>query len=255
MKRNEKKVPGFDEIIFENRNKEYGAYFLRKGYKSITSLSVIAASAISSLILIILFFNTEDTTASDDTGIMVVAKMDDYIPHVIKQPEIKPPAEMVKTPQNVAPEVVTDTSTVTEFLPTTEEIIQTTTNGNVDDTLITYSEIPDDVVPAETTPQIWVEEMPEFPGGSPALLEYILKNTVYPAIALENNIQGRVFLKFVVNPDGSVGTIEIMKGVDPLLDKEAIRVVSTLPKFRPGKQNGVPVPVWHTIPVNFHLIN
>jgi protein TonB len=254
MKRDENEVPGFDEIIFENRNRKYGAYLLRKSYKSITSLSILATTAICTGVLLLLLFNSKRTTASDYTGVVVIAKMDNYVPQVIKQPEVKPPAELVKATQNIVPEVVTDTAEVTGFIPTTEEIIETTTNGNVNDTIVTYTEIPEDVIPAETKIFIAVEEMPEFPGGVSALLGYIAKNTIYPNIALENNIQGRVFIKFVVNPDGSVGIIEIMKGVDPMLDNEAVRVVGTLPKFRPGKQNGVPVHVWYSVPVNFQLI-
>jgi len=253
MKRNEKRIPGFDEIIFENRNREYGAYVLRKGYKSITSLSILIAAAISTIVLIALLLSSEETTASDRTGIVVIAKMDGYIPEPVKQQEIKPPAELTKAAPNVAPEVVTDTTKVTEFIPTTEEIIQTATDGNVNDTIIVITEIPEEIIPVENKVFIRVEEMPEFPGGVPALLEFIRKNTKYPEIALENNIQGRVFLKFVVNPDGSVGTIEVMKGVDPLLDEEALRVIGTLPKFRPGKQGGVPVSVWYSVPVNFQL--
>jgi protein TonB len=253
MKRNEKWVTGFDEIIFENRNREYGAYVLRKSYKSTTSFSILAATVIITLVLILLLLDSKPTTASDHTGILVIAQMDNYIPEPLKQTEIKPPAELIKATQNVVPEVVTDTAEVTEFIPTTEEVIQATTDGDVNDTVIVYTDVPSDVIPVETKPFIHVEEMPEFPGGASALLEYIAKNTRYPDIALENYIQGRVFLKFVVNTDGSVGVIEIMKGVDPQLDKEAIRVIGTLPKFRPGKQNGVPVPVWYAVPVLFRI--
>jgi protein TonB len=104
-------------------------------------------------------------------------------------------------------------------------------------------------------PEIFVrvEEMPEFPGGIPALMKFISENLVYPQEAVNTNIQGKVFLKFVVNPDGSTGRIEITRGVDPLLDNEAARVVSMLPKFKPGKQRGVAVHVWYTLPVSFKL--
>jgi protein TonB len=97
--------------------------------------------------------------------------------------------------------------------------------------------------------------MPEFPGGIPALMQYINENISYPEEALKNNVQGRVVLKFVVKADGSVGRIEIAGGIDPLLNEEAIRVVRSLPTFRPGKQDGIPVPVWFIIPVLFRLEN
>jgi protein TonB len=108
-------------------------------------------------------------------------------------------------------------------------------------------------VPVDNTPRIIVDEMPEFPGGSLELLRYIGENLEYPAEASDNNIQGRVILKFAVNTDGSVDRVEVIKGVDNSLDNEAIRVVKTLPRFKPGKQNGVAVPVWFTIPVVFQL--
>ena len=100
---------------------------------------------------------------------------------------------------------------------------------------------------------VHVEQMPEFPGGPAALLKWIADNTVYPKIAQEQGIQGTVVLKFVVAPDGSVKDAVIVKGIDPSLDKEALRVVSSLPKFVPGKQNGQAVHVYHTVPVSFSL--
>jgi protein TonB len=254
MKRNEKKVPGFDEIIFENRNKEYGAYDLRKRYKSVVGFSILGALAFCAVLVILSFFLPKEGAASSGPGVIVIAQMDNFNPEVIKQPEIKPPAEPVKTPQNIVPEVVTDTFGLTTFILSTDEIVETTTDGNVNDTLV-YVEQPEEIVPVEPKIFIVVEEMPEFPGGKQALLEYIQKNTVYPAEALNNNIQGRVILKFVVNTDGSVDRIEVLKGIDPLLDQEAVRVISTLPKFKPGRQSGVPVQVWYSVPVLFQIHN
>jgi protein TonB len=98
-----------------------------------------------------------------------------------------------------------------------------------------------------------VEEMPMFPGGEPALLAFIAEHTQYPEVAKENNIQGKVIVRFCVTPKGGVDKVSILKGVDPELDKEAIRVVNTLPTFKPGKQGGKPVPVWFMVPINFTL--
>ena len=105
----------------------------------------------------------------------------------------------------------------------------------------------------EPEPFVVVEEMPMFPGGETALLQYISENTIYPEVAKENNIQGRVIVRFCVNSTGGVSQISVLKGVDPELDEEAIRVVSTLPKFKPGKQGGKPVPVWYMVPITFTL--
>jgi len=106
---------------------------------------------------------------------------------------------------------------------------------------------------AEQTPFVVVEEMPMFPGGDPALLAYIAANTQYPEIAKENNIQGKVIVRFCVTSKGGVNQVSVLKGVDPELDKEAIRVVTTLPPFKPGKQGGKPVPVWYMVPIAFTL--
>ena len=98
-----------------------------------------------------------------------------------------------------------------------------------------------------------VEEMPEFPGGQAALMSFIAKSIKYPVVAQENGIQGRVTCSFVVNKDGSIVDAEVIRGIDPSLDKEALRVINTMPKWKPGKQRGKPVRVKFTVPINFRL--
>ena len=99
-----------------------------------------------------------------------------------------------------------------------------------------------------------VESMPEFPGGQQALFKYLSENIKYPVIAQENGIQGRVICQFVVNKDGSIVDVEVARsGGDPSLDKEAVRVIKSMPKWKPGKQRGKPVRVKYTVPVNFKL--
>jgi len=99
------------------------------------------------------------------------------------------------------------------------------------------------------------EQMPSFPGGDAALMKFLNSHIHYPAAAEENNVQGRVIVQFVVGKDGSVSQAKIARGVHPALDNEALRVVRSLPKFIPGKQNGQPVSVWYTLPVQFKLQN
>ncbi len=106
---------------------------------------------------------------------------------------------------------------------------------------------------SKTVPFVAVEEMPMFPGGDGALLKYIRENTQYPEVAKENNIQGRVIIRFCVTEEGGVSRISVLKGVSPELDLEAMRVVKTLPEFEPGKQGGKPVPVWYMVPITFTL--
>ena len=98
-----------------------------------------------------------------------------------------------------------------------------------------------------------VENMPEFPGGDLALRKYIADNVKYPEIAKENGLSGKVFVQFVINQKGEVQDVKIARGVDPALDKEAIRVVQGLPKWKPGSQRGKPVKVSYTVPINFQL--
>lgn len=252
MKRKTEKVPEFDEIIFENRNKNYGAYKLRKQYKSTTSLSILGGAAFATLILTALSFTTETGTTSSGPVMGVIEFTDPLLPDPVTSPEIKPPVAITQAIKNLQPVIVNDTVETLSYIPTADELNSIVTNGDVTDTVI-YVEPTDVVIPVETKPYIIVQEMPEFPGGNAALLQYISENLKYPPDAQDNNIQGKVTLKFVVNADGSVDRIEILRGADPLLDNEAIRVVKSLPKFRPGKQSGVAVPVWFSLPVIFQI--
>lgn len=108
--------------------------------------------------------------------------------------------------------------------------------------------------PEEQTIFEVVEQMPEFPdGGMAGLMQYLSKNIKYPTIAQENGTQGRVTVQFVVNKDGSIVDAKVLRGVDPYLDKEALRVIGTMPKWKPGMQRGKPVRVKYTVPVMFRL--
>ena len=108
--------------------------------------------------------------------------------------------------------------------------------------------------PEEQTIFEVVEQMPEFPnGGMAGLMQFLSKNIKYPTIAQENGTQGRVTVQFVVNKDGSIVDAKVIRGVDPYLDKEALRVIGTMPKWKPGMQRGKPVRVKYTVPVMFRL--
>jgi TonB family protein len=102
-------------------------------------------------------------------------------------------------------------------------------------------------------PYVVVEQMPMFPGGDAALLKYITANTNYPETAKEKKIQGKVIIRFCIKPDGGVSMASVLKGVSPELDAEAMRVVNSLPAFRPGTQGGKAVPVWYMVPIAFSL--
>ena len=140
-------------------------------------------------------------------------------------------------------------------------------DADVEETIIASSEevgqavevkyVPVQVVeeePEEQTIFEVVEQMPEFPnGGMAGLMQYLSKNIKYPTIAQENGTQGRVVVQFVVNRDGSIVDAKVMRGVDPYLDKEALRVINSMPKWKPGKQRGKPVRCRYTVPVMFRL--
>jgi periplasmic protein TonB len=257
MKRNDHKVPGFDEIIFANRNKDYGAYDLRKRYKSAASLSILGGVTLCSLPLILTFvFSPEPVKAKTDSGIFVVVQTDNLIdPAKIVQPVPQKPATAPPQFRYVEPKVVDDTMNLTNLM-INDFIKDSVTNNSAADNIdsIVYSPPVTDEI-EESEPFTFVEEPPMFPGGNSALLKFIAENTIYPAEALENGIQGKVFIKFAVSSDGSVKRLEIMRSVHPLLDEEAKRVVSTLPKWKPGRQNGKPVPVWFSVPVTFEIRN
>ncbi|MDR1407775.1 MAG: TonB family protein [Tannerella sp.] len=119
-------------------------------------------------------------------------------------------------------------------------------------TYVPPAQVEEEEEDTETIFQV-VEKAPEFPGGQAAMLSFISKALRYPVVAQENGIHGRVTCAFVVNRDGSIVDIEVLRGVDPSLDKEAMRVISTMPKWRPGEQRGKPVRVKFTLPVHFRL--
>jgi periplasmic protein TonB len=252
MKRKNEEFPQFDEIIFENRNKTYGAYDLRKRYKSALSLSILGTTALSAILIITLSFTPKESikTLRPEDYIIKMTKQTD--PQIVPPAVLNPPSALIKSISNLQPKVVTDSSQATPFIPITDEINATLKDGKVTDSIV-YSEPSTSEIPVESTVFYVVEESPQYPGGEVALLNFINENLRYPAEAISNNIQGRVILKFVVNPDGSVDRIVILRGIDPLLDNEAIRVVKALPKFKPGKQRGVPVPVWFTLPFVFKI--
>ena len=256
MKRKVKEVPGFDEIIFENRNKEYGAYMIRKKYLPAAFWSTLSAIALFSAVIIGLFVGSEKSAKGTDTDIRtIVAEFDKTItdPNKVKIdiPEI--PKIKIK-PQVYIPPVIVDKVDTNDIRMTGTDIHVQIDNRPLD-TVVKYIE--DKQVEVEPEPKIFiiVSEMPEFPGGNDMILKYLSENLKYPEKAVENGIQGRVTVKFVVWTDGSIRKIEILRGVDPLLDQEAIRVISEMPKWKPGKNNGTPVPVYYSVPVIYTIKN
>ncbi|MBQ3636116.1 MAG: energy transducer TonB [Bacteroidales bacterium] len=170
-------------------------------------------------------------------------------------PPITMPVEQ-QTPPPPPPPPAVELITIVdddEELPNDFEFLST--EATQEDAVIEYQTIdvvePDDDEPVDIF--IAAEQMPEFPGGTGALMRYIAQSIKYPPMAIDNGIQGKVFVKFVVEADGSVSNVEVARPYDPSLDKEAVRVVKSMPKWSPGKQRGRPVRVAYTMPINFVL--
>jgi len=255
-----KKVESFDEIVFENRNKEYGAFFLRKKYSKHGVISL----TISMLLILILtggplianYLDKSETTNNvDKGGIMEIFTLpeDEVKPIIPEQPA--PPEQ--KAVEKVKYLAVVAEEDADEDIETTDKKLENTFIGDVDTTTKVYvvekPNEPVDGTDIQVDIPVYVEEMPVFPGGEAALMKYLSDNIEYPAEAIEIDITGKVYVKFVVTSTGDVDRVQIYRSVDPILDEEAVRVVKTLPKFEPGKQSGVPVSVWYVIPVNFVL--
>jgi len=170
---------------------------------------------------------------------------EDIIP-ITTQEEPKPPLPPPIKPIDVLIIVEDETELI--------ETLEIENTEMTEDMSIDFSNIPEDVeTNDDTVIFIRVEEMPEFPGGMSALGKYISASVRYPAIAQENRIQGRVYVTFVVNTRGEVQDVKISRGVDPALNKEALRVINSLPNWKPGKQRDKPANVRYTVPINFRL--
>jgi protein TonB len=167
--------------------------------------------------------------------------------------------EEIKAPPPPPPPKISDVLTIVENNTNTTEDININSEMNENATVEIVATTNDaysveEEESEEDKPVFFiVEEMPEFPGGTQALQEYIAKSIRYPVIAQENGIQGRVFVSFIVNSKGMVDQVKIVRGIDSNLDKEAVRVIQSLPQWKPGKQRGKPVKVSYTVPINFIL--
>jgi len=252
------KAPAFDDIVFEHRNKEYGAYSLRKKYKRNVIIALILGVALMSTLIITPYLNAKAAESkSKKTERQVEIQMenlDQPTETVAPPPPPPPPPSDVVQQSRYVPPVVVDSVRPEETtqLMTADEAQVEIQNEEVVEFV---EEIKEEVQEEEPEPEpfIVVEEMPMFPGGDQALLLYIAEHTNYPEVAKENNIQGKVIVRFCVTSKGTISQVSVLKSVDPELDKEAIRVVESLPAFKPGKQGGQPVPVWYMVPIAFTL--
>ena len=195
-------------------------------------------------------WTSQDVKIQDIEVVEQAAVEEDMVP-ITTQDQIKPP------PPPPPPPPVADALTIVDNETEINEDFELNDTEADDNTEFEIRDLEPAVVeeeePAEQEVFIIVEQMPVFPGGEEALRTYLAKEVKYPAIAQENGIQGRVFVKFVIAPDGSVTNVEVARPFDPVLDKEAVRVVKSMPKWTPGRQRGKAVRVSYTVPINFKL--
>ena len=263
-----------NDIVFEGRNKAYGAYVLRRLYQRHVTRTLVIATALFLLLiafpLISQFLKDrlpkEPKKNLQENVLMDAPPLDDTKPPPPPPPPEAPPPPPPKltTIKFTPPVVKKDEEVKKEEVPDQEElkdktVATVTVKGNTDapDLSELASGDGDKVVEevVENKVYTYVEQMPTLPGGggNAAIVAAIQKATKYPALALRNQVEGRIFVSFTVNAQGDVSDVKVVKGLGSGLDEETIRGVKTLPKFIPGKQNGRAVSVSFTVPITFKI--
>jgi protein TonB len=250
----------FDDLLFETRNRDYGAYQLRKRYNSVIVTGIILASLIVSFAILIPYILTSRNDHVVRGGLKYVqVRMENIEPPIdaiIVPPAPPPPREnKIQEVVKYVPPVVVDTVLPLEpTQATADEILANSSDDKVDESATgTGDDLLSGQDGTETGETFFVVEvMPMFKGGDISKFrEWVGKRTNYPQAAFDNKIRGTVFLTFIVEKDGSVSNVTVVKGVDPLLDNEAVKAISESPKWTPGLQRGQPVRVRFQIPLNF----
>ena len=261
------------ELIFKDRNKEYGAYDMRldtpKRHNLATLIVIVVVILVITLPMLIKFITPEKENKIVVNEVTTLAKLPEA---EIKrneelQPMMKPttpPPPLKSTIKFTAPVIKKDEEVGEEDVIKSQDEVAARGNvaisiadvkGNDEIDGQDIADFKDFVAPEVEEEEVYiiVEQMPGFPGGEEALLKYISDHIEYPTMAVERGIEGRVTVRFVVNKDGYVQDVTVIRGVHELLDKEAVRVIQSLPRWNPGKQNGVAVAVYYNVPVNFTL--
>ena len=264
------------DLVFEGRNQSYGAYKLRKGTgkRNVWALVIVGLAAALLYLGLQLQKMAEANKKVENTQAVELAKLNTEKKEakvekkeIIKQEPEKVVEQVKSSVKFTAPIIKKDSEVKEEDEIKLDEVQKSdkavgafTVEGNDEvggavlkaKEDIAAPEPPKHVV-EETKIFTVVEQMPMFPGGEGALMGYLRDNIHYPTVAAENGVQGRVVVGFVVERDGSITDVNILRGVDPSLDREAMRVVTSMPKWTPGKQNGSAVRVKYQVPVSFRL--
>jgi periplasmic protein TonB len=248
-----------DDLVFEHRNHLYGAYFLRKEYsKRLSTALVVSISAFAVLLIAPTLFKGEEiatTTLNTATVTMLPPPPIKPLPPI--DPIVLPPPPPPPSVKNIFNATLVNRNVETEIPPND---VLNKPSFNIDGPATGVGEYPTDIdfvigqigEPAVTKVDtfIVVEKMPEFDGD---LSKFLQKNLRYPEAAIIQELEGRVSLSFVIGADGVISGIEVVRGISKECDAEAVRVVSKMPKWKPGKQSGRAVPVRFSLPINFKM--
>lgn len=267
------------DIVFADRNQAYGAYALRKSTGRRNVIAILAVILLAIACQIGLSIKNKIDAEAAKRGLMdqvtelsALAQQKKKEPKVerkqlVKQEEVQKVVEKVKSSVKFTAPVIKKDDEVRpeDELKSQEDIMKSSAAVGAFDVIgndesgevLKAKEViaQEPVKPKEEDNKVFdvVEQMPSYPGGMSALMEFLSKSIKYPVIAEENGIQGRVICTFVVERDGSITDVKVAKSVDPSLDKEAMRVIKAMPHWIPGKQNGSAVRVKYTLPVTFRL--
>ena len=260
------------DIVFEGKNKEFGAYTLRAGsvQRHSKAIIIVLSVLIPGLILLALFYNgafgkPEEEQITVNTEVEITTFEDEFEEEIEEDEtfELPPEPEEIITPEEVANEQQVTAILVTEDenfeeekqVKNQDEVLDNASMiGQVDKTRIIDQVIVEEKPVEEITYNVaTVEQQPEFPGGVQAMYKWLSEHINYPAVAAEEGISGRVIIEFVVSKTGAIENVKIARGRHPALDKEALRVVKAMPNWNPGRNNGVAVKVTYTLPVQFKL--
>ena len=252
-------VESLEDIVFKNRNKEYGSYFLRKKYRRYLTISLligfITIGAVVAYPLINAYINKERLVREKEkeVGVNIENLKQEELPP--PPPPPPPPEQMVEKVKFTAPVVVDDTTIETGLATQDDLSSKANTEVPTEDVEVEMKDEGPKVIETPVQAEIFtvVEEQPGYPGGEEARITFLQQNIKYPEEAKELGIQGRVFVTFVVEVDGSISDVRVLRGIGGGCDEEAIRVVRAMPKWVPGKQRGVPVRVQFNLPIKFTL--
>ena len=271
------------DLVFEGKNKDFGAYVIRTDSPKRHNKAVLW-TIIGAIIFGLLAYGfVKANQYLEERRLAMEGEQEEVLIDMSQEAEEpEPEQERLEQPKpEVLPEEVLKSVKVTELqiveddkvkkedeIKTQDELKETETafgqkdnEKGTEDRNVTKT-LKDEVVvekkeekPKEVKEEVFrsVEQMPQFPGGEAALMKYLQSHINYPPMAAENNVQGKVVVQFVVDKTGKVGEVKVVRSVDKDLDREAVRVCKSLPKFTPGRQNGQAVSVWYTLPVTFKL--